>query len=69
MYLVYLERDKRAHPTQILILYVLDCKRLQNHVGTSAEQPFLTGVLAHCSPVQVCMVSFVSAASLLLWAL
>lgn len=65
MVYMYLEKGETAQPTPFLILYFLDCKRLQNQVGISAEQPFPCGVLDCCSHMQVCTVSFVPAASLL----
>ena len=50
-----LETDlKRANPALLLILYILDHRKLQNHVGTSAEQPLLGALTAavSCEVVQ-----------------
>lgn len=69
MVYMYLEKGETAQPTPFLILDVLDCKRLQNQVGLSTEQPFPSAVLDLCSHMQVCTVSFVPAASLLSQAL
>lgn len=50
---MFLERDlKRANPALLHALYILTHKKLQNHVGVSAEQPLLAGLTA-AAPCEV----------------